>query len=405
MAVGVPPSIDIPPVPGFRFAATASGIKASGTDDLLLFAMTPGCHAAGVFTRNQIVAAPVVLCRERLAGGVARALVVNSGNANAANGPEGLLDARAMTSRVGALLGVPEHLVLAASTGVIGQRLPVDRPLKAMDRLVASLAGENWERAARAIMTTDTFPKAASRGFRLRGRECLMAGIAKGAGMIHPDMATLLAFFFTDAAVSAAALNGILHQVMAGSFNAITIDGDTSTNDTALVFASGLAGNVPLTSADEPEAGPLIAAFSDLSAELAEMIVRDGEGATKLIRVMVEGARDEAEANQVAMAVAKSPLVKTACFGQDPNWGRILAAVGYAGVPLDPATVSIHLGDVPIVVGGVRAPGYREERGEEVMSREEIPIRIDLGLGQSRRTVLTCDFSHDYVSINADYRT
>ncbi|MBF0623440.1 MAG: bifunctional glutamate N-acetyltransferase/amino-acid acetyltransferase ArgJ [Magnetococcales bacterium] len=405
MAVGSPPPVDIAPVAGFRLAALAAGIKKNQTPDMILVAMDRPCATAGVFTRNQVVAAPVLVCRNRLPGGKARALLVNAGNANAGTGPQGMLDALGLCREVADALGVPDEQVFPASTGVIGQSLPLARMRSAIPGLVAGLRPDGWEAAARAILTTDTFPKARQRLCRVDGQTVRMAGFAKGAGMIHPDMATMLAYLFTDAAIEPRPWQVLLERAVAQSFHCITVDGDTSTNDTVMAFASGLAGNAPITDADDPRAAPLAEAIDSLTRELAHLVVRDGEGATKFITIQVTGAVSPDAARTVAMTVAQSSLFKTACFGNDPNWGRILAAVGRAGVPLKTDAIRIDLGEVTIVRGGGPDPNYTEEQGQAVMNREEIPIRIDLGAGDAQATVWTCDLSHDYVSINADYRS
>ncbi|MBF0425459.1 MAG: bifunctional glutamate N-acetyltransferase/amino-acid acetyltransferase ArgJ [Magnetococcales bacterium] len=405
MAVGTPPAIDIPAIPGFRLAATACGLKTNGRPDLLLVQMQPAATVAGLFTRNQVAAAPVTLCRQRLPGGKAAALLVNAGNANAGTGAPGMMRARASTQCVAQTLAIAEEQVFVSSTGVIGQPLPVEKIEAAIPGLAAALAADAWADAATAITTTDTFPKARHRRCVIEGRPVLLAGIAKGAGMIHPDMATMLVYLFTDVAISTAAWQQLLAQAVEASFNSITIDGDTSTNDTVLGFASGLAGNAPITDADAPAARPFADALNDLCLELAHWIVRDGEGATKFITITVTGAPSEAAARQIGKVVAHSQLVKTACFGNDPNWGRILAAVGRAGVPIDPTAVDIHLGEVAIVERGGLAPTYTEAQGARVMAEPEIAIRIDLHAGSATTTTWTCDLSHDYVSINADYRT
>ncbi|MBF0154379.1 MAG: bifunctional glutamate N-acetyltransferase/amino-acid acetyltransferase ArgJ [Magnetococcales bacterium] len=405
MAVGVTPPIDFPPVAGFRVAATACGLKTNGRPDLILVHMQPTAAVAGVFTRNLVAAAPVQICRERLPGGEAAALLVNAGNANAGTGAQGMKHALEVSHTVARELAVADGRIFLSSTGVIGQPLPVDKIQGAIPGLVANLCADGWDDAARAITTTDTFPKARHRRCTLDGRPVIVAGMAKGAGMIHPDMATMLAYVFTDAAITSQAWQQLLTRAAQKSFNCITVDGDTSTNDTLLGFASGLAGNDPLTDPDSPSAAPLATALTDLCLELAQLIVRDGEGATKLITITVSGAATEAAARHIGKVVAHSPLVKTACFGHDPNWGRILAAVGRAGVPLDVEAVDIHLGDVQIVHKGGLAPSYTEEQGARVMAAPEITIRIDLHAGQATATTWTCDLSHDYVTINADYRT
>ncbi|MBF0114753.1 MAG: bifunctional glutamate N-acetyltransferase/amino-acid acetyltransferase ArgJ [Magnetococcales bacterium] len=407
MAVSHSPFPDLPPVPGFRLATVACGLKQSGAADLLLVEMAAGTHAAGLFTRNQVVAAPVTLCRDRLAqnNGVARALLVNAGNANAVNGERGMQDALTLSRQVAERLQLPDATVMLASTGVIGVPLPMHKPLQAIPELVQHLQPAGWQQAAQAIMTTDTFAKGAGRTITLGGKEVQVVGISKGAGMIHPDMATMLAFLFTDAAVEPALLHTLLQQTVEKSFNSISVDGDTSTNDTILLFASGASGAAVLQTEDAAEVALLATALQEVCQTLAQAIVRDGEGASKLIQIQVEEARNSAEAKQIAMTVAKSPLVKTACAGSDPNWGRILAAVGYAGVPIVANRLSLWLGEVRVVEQGGRVADYQETAGKAVMEQEEITIRIALGLGEASHTVWSCDLTHGYITINAEYHT
>lgn len=401
MAVGRLLEEDIPPIAGFRLATVAAGIKASGTEDLLLVEMDRPCAVAGLFTRNQVRAAPVELCSQRLKHGEARALLVNAGNANVANGPTGHQGALATTRAVAAALNVPEEQVFVASTGVIGQRFPAEKAVAAIPGLAGTLQAGGWWQAARAIMTTDTFPKACQRRIMMGETPVHIAGIAKGAGMIHPDMATMLAFLFTDAAIHPGLLQELLTGAVHESFNSITVDGDTSTNDTVLAFASGAAGETVHREGCQPFAQ----ALREVCAVLAQSIVRDGEGASRFITLTVTGAASVAAARQVAFAVAHSPLVKTAFFGGDPNWGRILAAVGYAGVPIHLEKLTITLGGLRVVQGGLRDPDYHEAQGAAIMARPEITLHIDLGGGEAHATVWTCDLSHDYVTINADYTT
>ncbi|MBF0308357.1 MAG: bifunctional glutamate N-acetyltransferase/amino-acid acetyltransferase ArgJ [Magnetococcales bacterium] len=406
MAVGPIATVLLPPVAGFQLAATAAGIKKkAGLLDLLLVTSADPCAVAGVFTTNRFAAAPVVLCRQHLSHGKARALVVNSGNANAGLGAVGLENGRRVISQLAEALQVDEAEIFIASTGVIGEPLPVERIASALPLLLRNRNTDSWEAAAQAIMTTDTFPKKAFRQFDLDGHPVTVCGFAKGAGMIHPNMATLLAYCFTDAAIDSPTLQTLLSGAVDTSFNAITVDGDTSTNDTLMVFASGAAHNPVITDAASHGAALLGQALTEVCQELARLIVRDGEGATKFLTIRVHGAGTDAQAKQVAKAVAHSPLVKTACAGSDPNWGRILAAVGYAGVPFDMEEVGISLGEAEIVRGGMRAPDYREEMGQAVMSRPEIDITIRLGSGPGEGTVWTCDLTHEYIAINADYRS
>jgi glutamate N-acetyltransferase/amino-acid N-acetyltransferase len=392
------------PVKGLRLGAAGAAIKRPGRDDLLVIEAAEGSACAAVFTRNAFCAAPVTVAREHLVRRP-RWLLINSGNANAGTGARGLDDARATCRRLAELAGGRSEQVLPFSTGVIGEYLPVDKISAGLPKALAALDEAGWDRAARAIMTTDTRPKIASRAIEIGGQRIAITGIAKGAGMIHPNMATMLAFIATDARIEPASLQDCLNGAVDRSFNCITVDGDTSTNDACVLIATGASGSPELNrdSADFPR---FAEAVREVCGELAEAIVRDGEGATKLIRIVVEEARDEAEAHAVAKTIAHSPLVKTAFFASDPNWGRILAAVGRAGCAgLDIDRVSIWLGDVAIVEHGGRAPGYTEEAGAAVMARSDILVRVALGRGSAVQTVLTCDFSYDYVRINAEYRT
>lgn len=391
-------------VRGIRLGAAAAGIKREDRDDLLIIEADEGATAAAVFTRNAFCAAPVRLAREHL-GSSPRWLLVNSGNANAGTGDQGLSDAMTTCRALADLVGADVRQVLPFSTGVIGEFLPVAKIEAALPAAVAALDEAGWERGARAIMTTDTRPKTASRACQIEGQTITVTGISKGAGMIHPNMATMLAFLATDARVNQSDLQAVLARATDKTFNCITIDGDTSTNDACVLLASGAAMAAPLELAT-PDFAHFEQAVFEVCAELAEAIVRDGEGATKLMRIQVQQARDDAEARTVAKTIALSPLVKTAFFASDPNWGRILAAVGRAGCEqLDIAGVSIWLGDVQIVERGGRARSYTEAAGAAVMARDEILVRVELGRGAAEETVLTCDFSYDYVRINAEYRT
>lgn len=394
------------PVPGVRLAAVAAGIRYPNRQDLCLLELAPGTRCAAVFTRNAFCAAPVILARRNLAAAPPRYWLINSGNANAGTGPLGLGAAESCCAALARLAGCQAEEVLPFSTGVIGESLPVDRLVAALPQACAELAAEAWPRAARAIMTTDTQPKLVSRRFAVWGREAVITGMAKGAGMIRPDMATMLAFLATDAALDQGLLQASLAEAVATSFNAITVDGDTSTNDACVLAATGTLGNTPLVDADSPDARAFRQALTELCEELATAIVRDGEGATKLVTLVVEEALDAPEARRVADTIAHSPLVKTALFASDPNWGRILAAVGRSGLPgLDIDRVRIWLGDTLIVRDGGRDPGYTEQAGRAAMAGAEIGIRVALGRGQARTRVLTCDLSYDYVKINAEYRT
>ncbi len=391
-------------VRGIRLGTAPAGIKRKERDDLLVIEAGPAATCAAVFTQNAFCAAPVIVAREHLAA-APRWLLINSGNANAGTGPQGLADARMTCQLLAEQVSATAAQVLPFSTGVIGEFLPVDKIEAALPTAVAALDEAGWEAAARAIMTTDTRPKTASRGCTIGAETLTVTGIAKGAGMIHPNMATMLAFLATDARVTQADLQAVLARCADQTFNCITVDGDTSTNDACVLLASG-ASEVPELVSGTPEFQAFEQAVHAVCAELAEAIVRDGEGATKLMRIQVQEALTVDEARAVAKTVAHSPLVKTAFFASDPNWGRILAAVGRAGCDaLDIERVSIWLGDVPIVEHGGRAASYTEAAGAAVMAQDEILVRVALGRGQAEATVLTCDFSYDYVRINAEYRT
>ena len=392
-------------VKGVRLAAASAGIRYQGRDDLLLIELADGGSCAAVFTRNAFCAAPVTVAREHLGKGPVRYLLINSGNANAGTGAQGLQTAFETCRLLADAAGCASNQVLPFSTGVIGEDLPLDPFVRAIPALLEGLAEDNWPAAAAAIMTTDTVPKLASRTVELSQGAIRVTGIAKGAGMICPDMATMLAYVATDAAVPQSVLEQMLGDAVEPSFNAITVDGDTSTNDACVLVASGASGHA-VDSLESEDGRGLAEAVRAVCIELAEMIVRDGEGATKLVRIRVESAADSEEARAVAYTVAHSPLVKTALFASDPNWGRILAAVGRAGVSgLTIDRVRIWLGDVCIVSGGGRDPAYTEQAGQAVMAADEIEIRIDLDRGPSSVQVLSCDLSFDYVKINAEYRT
>jgi len=391
-------------VKGFQFAAVEAAIKKPGRLDLALIFSDRPATVAAVFTTNKVKAAPVLLDEERVKSGSAHAVVVNSGNANACTGAKGMADALETSRLAAAALGIPPESVLVASTGVIGQPLPMERIAGAIPALVATCGKSSLEDVAAAIMTTDTFPKLESRQGRAGGVAYTIAGVAKGAGMIRPDMATMLAFIVTDAAVEAQLLQQLFREANERSFNSITIDGDMSTNDTALILANGAAGN-PLILPGTPAAEEFAAALSDLLLSLAKLIVRDGEGATKFVTITVKGAVSAAEAKQAAMAVANSSLVKTAFFGQDANWGRIFAAVGYSGVQVEQLRTELFFDDVQMVRDGLFAGGDAEVRGTAVLQQSEFTVLVDLHLGDGEATVYTSDLSYDYVKINADYRT
>jgi glutamate N-acetyltransferase/amino-acid N-acetyltransferase len=399
------------PVPGIALGTAAARIKHWDRDDLLLIIAETGSVAAGVFTQNRFCAAPVLTCRDHLAQQHAgnaglRALVINAGNANAGTGERGIAAARTTCAEAARLLACATEQVLPFSTGVIMEPLPVDRIVAALPVARSAARADGWFAAARAIMTTDTVPKGASRRIVIDGTTITVTGIAKGAGMIHPGMATMLAFVATDAPVDAALLQELARDLADASFNCITVDGDTSTNDSFVVAATGKARTAPIRDRADPRLPRLRGALAEVVEELAQAIVRDGEGATKFIDIRVEGGREAQECRRVAFAIAHSPLVKTAFFASDPNLGRIVCAIGNAGITdLQPATVSFWLDDVQVVDCGRRAERYREEDGQRVMKQEEIAIRVDLGRGRGAARVFTCDLSHDYVSINADYRS
>jgi glutamate N-acetyltransferase/amino-acid N-acetyltransferase len=402
---------DLYPVSGLRIGVTMAGVRKANRRDLVVFVLDEGAAVAGVFTSNRFCAAPVQLCREHLAaaaGGGAgiRALLVNTGNANAGTGADGLARARRSCAALGALLGVTPQQVLPFSTGVIMETLPVERIEAGLPAALQALGGAHWFDAAQGIMTTDTVPKGASRQVLIGGRTVTVTGISKGAGMIRPDMATMLAFVATDAVVAPALLQPLLQRAADASFNRITIDGDMSTNDSFVLVATQRAGHDPITALDSAEGRALYEAVEAVAVQLAQAIVRDGEGATKFITVHVQGGRDAAECRRVAYAVAHSPLVKTAFFASDPNLGRILAAVGYAGIAdLDQGLIDLFLDEVHVVRAGGRHPDYREEDGQRVMKGSEITVRVHLHRGDAETMLWTCDLSHDYVSINADYRS
>jgi glutamate N-acetyltransferase / amino-acid N-acetyltransferase len=395
------------PVPGVELGIAMAGVRKANRRDLTVITLAEGSQVAGVFTSNRFCAAPVQLCREHLASGVApRAMVINTGNANAGTGEDGLARARATCAALARHLKLSPQQVLPYSTGVIMEPLPVDRIEAGLPAAIADLKADNWGVAAEAIMTTDTIPKAASRRVTIGGRTVTVTGISKGAGMIRPNMATMLSFVATDAVIAPTLMQTLTTQAADRSFNRITIDGDTSTNDSFVVVATGAAGHAPITTLDNGDGAVLRDALFAVATQLAQAIVRDGEGATKFITVQVDGGKTEAECRQVAYAIAHSPLVKTAFFASDPNLGRILAAVGYAGITdLDQSKIELFLDDVHVVADGGRKASYQEADGARVMKQSEITVRIDLRRGAAQATVWTCDFSYDYVRINADYRS
>jgi len=393
---------------GVSIGTAMAGVRKANRRDVTVMTLAPGASVAGVFTANRFCAAPVQLCRAHLvAGSGVRALLVNTGNANAGTGEDGLARARSTCAALAALLpGCAPEQVLPFSTGVIMEPLPNDRIEAALPAALADARPDGWAAAAEAIMTTDTVPKAASATLSIGGKTVAVTGIAKGAGMIRPNMATMLGFVATDAAIAPALVQQLVREAADESFNRITIDGDTSTNDSFILIATHRAGNAPIARLDSAEGRALREAVIDVSLQLAQAIVRDGEGATKFITIRVEGGASVAECRLVAYAIAHSPLVKTAFFASDPNLGRILAAVGYAGIAdLDQTKIDLFLDGVHVAVGGGRHPAYREEDGKRVMKQNEITVRVGLHRGPHEATVWTCDLSHDYVKINADYRS
>ena len=409
MAVNLEPPRpeDLLPVKDVKLGVAEAGVRKFGRKDLLLVTLAEGSRVAGVFTQNRFCAAPVQVAKAHLASGSpTRALLVNTGNANAGTGNEGIARARASCEEAARLLGCESRQVLPFSTGVIMESLLVNRILAGLPACIADLREDNWARAAEAIMTTDTVPKARSLRTSLDGDALTVTGIAKGAGMIRPDMATMLGFVATDAAVGQGTLQRLAADAAASSFNRISVDGDTSTNDSFMLIATGASGGPSIDNADDPRFAALRGAVLEVSQWLAQAIVRDGEGATKFITVRVEKGGDEAECDSVAYSIAHSPLVKTAFFASDPNLGRLLAAIGNAGIrDLDVAGVELYLDDVTVSKQGDRVPGYREEEGRRVMRKNEITVRVVLNRGAAETTVWTCDLSHDYVTINAEYRT
>ena len=394
------------PVPGVRLGVAAAGIKKPQHRDLTLIELAPGTRVAGVFTQNRFCAAPVTLCRQHLAGNAIRALVINTGNANAGTGETGLTHARQTCIEVGRIIGCGAEQVLPFSTGVILQPLPVDKLLAALPAAHANLAPDHWGHAAHAIMTTDIVAKAVSRRIQIGDASVTLTGIAKGSGMIHPNMATMLGFIATDAVIAQSLMNRLVQDIADVSFNCVTVDGDTSTNDSFVLIATGQAQHAEIVDAGSNDYETLKAALTDIAVFLAQAMARDGEGATKFISVEVESGRNVAECKQIAFAIAHSPLIKTAFFASDPNLGRILAAIGYAGVnDLDVNALQVYLGDVLVVEQGGRAVSYTEAAGVAVMRDSDIVVRVVLNRGSAKATVWTCDFSYDYVKINAEYRT
>ncbi|EXX96412.1 bifunctional glutamate N-acetyltransferase/amino-acid acetyltransferase ArgJ [Bordetella holmesii] len=402
----IPPESEIFPVAGVEIGVTEAGIRKANRRDLTVMRLAPGATVAGVFTRNRFCAAPVQVSKAHLAKASAiRALVINTGNANAGTGEPGLKNAEDTCAELGKLLGVSPDQVLPFSTGVILEPLPMDRLLAGLPKAVAALGPNEWFNAAHGIMTTDTLPKIFSRRVQIGGKTITITGISKGAGMIRPNMATMLSFLATDAGIVQPLLDTLALDLANQSFNRITIDGDTSTNDSFIVVATGQSG-LQIDSASDADYAALRQALTEAAADLAQKIVRDAEGATKFMTIRVETAGNTEEALKVAYAVAHSPLVKTAFYASDPNLGRILAAIGYAGIEdLDASKIQLWLDDVLVAKDGGRNPEYREEDGQRIMKQAEILVRIALGRGQTCDTAYTCDFSHEYISINADYRS
>ncbi len=394
-------------IEGLKIGVTQAGVRKSGRKDLTVMLLEPGASVSGVFTTNRFCAAPVQICRDHLAGAVQiRALLINTGNANAGTGADGLARAQLTCEALASQLGISAKQVLPFSTGVIMEPLPTSRIVAGLSAAIADAQANNWLSAAEGIMTTDTAPKAFGVEVLIDGQTVHVTGISKGAGMIRPNMATMLGFIATDANVDQGVMKQLAFEIAEGSFNRITVDGDTSTNDSLILIATNKAKHSKIVDLNTPAAVVLKSALLTVAQQLAQAIVRDGEGATKFIEVRVEGGRDTAECRKVAYAVAHSPLVKTAFFASDPNLGRILAAVGYAGVDdLNQNTIELFLDDVHVATHGGRNPDYREEDGQRVMKNAEIVVRIDLGRGSAHDSVWTCDLSHDYVTINADYRS
>lgn len=402
-----PDAASLFPIAGVRIGVTQAGIRKVGRKDLTIFLLDDGASVGGVFTRNRFCAAPVQVCREHLAnGGAIRALLINTGNANAGTGREGLDKARASCASLATHLGVNAQQILPFSTGVIMEQLPLERVEAGLEAAIAEASPAHWLQAAQGIMTTDTVPKAFSTQVTIAGAKVSITGISKGAGMIRPNMATMLGFIATDARVNPAVIQQLAFELAEGSFNRVTVDGDTSTNDSLVVIATNRSNHAVIDSLDSDEAKALKAAMLTVARNLAHAIVRDGEGATKFITVRIEGGLDSAECRKVAYAIAHSPLVKTAFFASDPNLGRILAAVGYAGIDdLDQDGIELFLNDVHVVTHGGRNPAYLEQDGQRVMKQSEITVTVKLGRGTATDTVWTCDLSHDYVTINAEYRS
>lgn len=398
----------MPDIAGVRFATAEAGIKYKGRTDVLLMLVDEGTSVAGVFTKSRCPSAPVDWCRANLSGGTARALLVNSGNANAFTGKKGQAAVELSAQIIAKAVGCAPSEIYLASTGVIGEPLAAEKFTAVADGLAERAVSGSWVETAKAIMTTDTYPKVATRTVDLDGVSVALNGIAKGAGMIAPDMATMLSFLFTDAPIEASVLQALLSASVDGSFNAITVDSDTSTSDTVLLFATGKAtgrGAPMISDVHDPRLNAFRAALADLMRDLAHQIVKDGEGARKFVEITVTGAESDTSAKRIALSIANSPLVKTAVAGEDANWGRVVMAVGKAGEPADRDRLAIWFGDVRVAVEGERDPDYSEDAASAVMREAEIPLRVDLGLGNGKATVWTCDLTKGYVEINGDYRS
>ncbi len=391
-------------VPGFLFSGISSGIKKNGSRDLGLIYSEVPAQVAGLFTTNRVKAAPVLLDMERIKGGQCQALIVNSGNANACTGKQGLRDARRISSLVAKLLGMDEELVFGSSTGVIGTPLPFDKIKDGIPELIEALSPEGWMKTVEAIMTTDRFPKVEVETCRIKGKQVKLCGMIKGAGMIRPDLATMLSFLVTDADIKARLLQTMIERAAEVSYSRITVDGETSTNDTVLLLANGKAGHAPLNRMDR-DGEKFQSMLSEVCQNLVKSLVKDGEGATKFIEILIRGARDKEDAKQAAFAVAHSPLVKTAFFGQDANWGRILCALGHSGAQINPNRIDVSFDKVPIVKNGVGTGLRVEERASQILKQKSFNVTIDLHQGKGQFSVFTTDLSIDYVKINASYRS
>ncbi len=400
---------DLPAIAGVRFATARAGVKYEGRDDVMLAVLEPGSAIAGMFTRSATCSSAVEDCRAKIGRGAQQdagaAILVNSGNANAFTGRYGKQSVEAICSALSGLADLPQERIFTASTGVIGEPLPHERIIAVLSGMKAALAPDALEPAARAIMTTDTFPKGAGARLEIDGRPVRISGFAKGSGMIAPDMATMLAYVFTDAAISQPVLQEMLRRGCAASFNCITVDSDTSTSDTLMLCATHKAGNRVIDRIESPEAARFMDALQGVLLDLAQQVVRDGEGASKFVEVRVGGAASDEDARKVAFSIANSPLVKTALAGEDPNWGRVVMAVGKSGARAERDLLSIRFGDILVAENGWVSPDYREEEAAAYMKRSELLIAVDLGLGEGQATVWTCDLTHGYITINADYRS